>query len=335
MAINPQLCALSHCSHHSGSGSASPLLLGSTHMAINPQLCAHRLFRPVDRCRQLLAAAAGRCHRLRSPAMEPEMHRRDWRSRCRTNRLLEEPEPRAAACAMDRLLEFSATACCVHTKTVEEQAWFLRDGVQNLLVDKQQLSKFLASNCPERRELLQAYTRLWEAEWRLSWLSVMQATKTPAKGNRSASSACKTSRFSTMVSCGSNVLQEDNQNSNMVVNAMRSFFSEAIQMAHLEAAEVQRLIEAFVEALISDASLLRCLSASLLSEGERHPDYQTEEEILFGLTYMTIMLQTDLHNKNVKRKIWDTRKFTEAGRTISVTSGFMSQIYKNVKESPL
>jgi len=259
--------------------------------------------------------------------------------------VLEKPEPSAAACTIDKLFEFTAAACCVHTQTVEEKAKFLRDGVQNLLVDKQQLAKFLASNSPERRELLQAYTRLWEAEWRLSWLSVLQAANTSARGNCSESSVCKTSSISsrisrtssisTMVSCGSIALQEDNQNSNMVVNAMRSFFSEAMQMAHLEAAEVQRLVEAFVEALLSDAALLRCLSASMLCECDRHPDYQAEEEILFGLTYMTIMLQSDLHNRNVTRKRWDARKFTEVGKTISVTSGFMLQIYKNVKKSPL
>jgi len=50
---------------------------------------------------------------------------------------------------------------------------------------------------------------------------------------------------------------------------------------------------------------------------------------------MSIMLQTDLHNRNVTRKIWSARKFMQAGKTVSVTSDFMLQIYKNVKEAPL
>jgi len=164
---------------------------------------------------------------------------------------------------------------------------------------------------------------------------VLQAANTSTKGNRSGSFACKTRRLSMRMLRGTATLQEGNRNGDMLVDAMRSFFSDAIHMAHLEADEVQRLIEAFVEALISDASFLQCLSASLCSEKDRRSEYQTEEEILFGVTYMTIMLQTDLHNKNVIKKIWNPRKFMEAGKTISVTSGFMLQIYRNVKESPL
>jgi len=268
--------------------------------------------------------------------MVHEMHRRDWEGGCRaTFSALEVPKQSVAACTINRLLEFNGTTCCVHKLTVQEKTWLLIRGVQHLLVDKQQLAKFLASNSPDCRELLRAYARIWEAEWRLSWLSVLQAANTSAEGNRTGSFACKTRRFSMRISCGTHALQEDNRNGSMIVDAMQSFFSEAIHMALLEADEVQRLVEAFVAALISDAYFLRCLSASMFCERERHPDYQTEEEILFGVTYMTIMLQTDLHNRNVTRKIWDTRKFTEAGKTMSVTSGFMLQIYKNVKKAPL
>lgn len=73
----------------------------------------------------------------------------------------------------------------------------------------------------------------------------------------------------------------------------------------------------------------------MLPKEERHRDYQTEEDSLLGLTYMTLVLQTDLHNKKVARKTWDRRKFMAAGKDIGVTQGLMLQIYKNIKKGPL
>jgi len=202
--------------------------------------------------------------------MVHETHRQDWKGGFREPfSVLEVPKQSVAACTIDQLFEFNIAACCIHKLTVQEQACLLLRGVQHLLVDRQQLAKFLSSNSPDCRELLQAYASLWEAEWRLSWLSVLQAAKTSTEDNRGSSVTRKTRRFSMRILCGTDTLQEDNKNGNMFVDAMRSFFSEALHMAHLEADEVQRLIEAFVEALISDASFLRCLSASMYSERER------------------------------------------------------------------
>lgn len=67
------------------------------------------------------------------------------------------------------------------------------------------------------------------------------------------------------------------------------------------------------EALVSDASFLQCFSSSMLPEAERKT-YRTPEEVLFGLTYTTLMLNTDLHNKQVGSKMWDMKKFVGAGK---------------------
>ncbi|CAK8985152.1 SEC7 domain-containing protein [Durusdinium trenchii] len=92
---------------------------------------------------------------------------------------------------------------------------------------------------------------------------------------------------------------------------MRSFFANAIRMAKLEADPVQRVIEAFAEALVADAAFLSCFEASMLPEAERQT-YRTPDEVLFGLAYTTLMLNTDMHNKQVAQKMWDNKKF--AGR---------------------
>jgi hypothetical protein len=239
-------------------------------------------------------------------------------------------------------------ACSVFRQTVQK-ALLLRSGVQHSLVDKQKLAGFLAT--PGRQDLLRNYARLWEEEWRLSWLSVLQTvdTATGGKGHRS----CAHSTFPIRL-LGSTVPtrrpwrmfpvrrlrrtatpQDDKRNANLVVSAMRSFFSKAIQMVHLEANEVLRLTKAFVEALVSDMSFMQCFSSSMIPEEQRHKEYRTEEDSLLGLTYMTLVLQTDLHNKKVGRKHWDMRKFMAAGKDIGVTPGLMRQIYKHVKKGPL
>merc|ERR1719476_423950 len=114
---------------------------------------------------------------------------------------------------------------------------------------------------------------------------------------------------------------------------MRSFFSEAVYMAQLEADPVQRVIETFAESLTRDASFLASFEASMLPEKERK-DYRTPEEVLFALTYTTIMLQTDCHNKQVTQKTWDKKKFENAGKGVGVTPGLMLAIYKHVQKEP-
>lgn len=47
------------------------------------------------------------------------------------------------------------------------------------------------------------------------------------------------------------------------------------------------------------------------------------------------MLNTDMHNKSVGQKMWDTKKFVSAGKDCGVTGGLMMQIYKNVQKEEL
>merc|ERR1719362_746251 len=242
-----------------------------------------------------------------------------------------------------------------HELSVLEKAWLLRRGVQHSLVDKKELAKFLAGHKPGSKELLQAYTKLWESEWRLSWPNELPAVETaaedsggsPANRSDSAHSGAATDRQQprshTPRARGRRQGQhfffrggspEDKRNGELFVSAMRSFFSTAIYMAQLEADPVQRVIEAFAEVLTNDKSFLDCFEASMLPEKERR-DYRTPEEVLFGLTYTTIMLQTDLHNKQVASKTWDKKKFEGAGKQCGVTPGLMSQIFKHVQKEPL
>merc|ERR1719195_1289798 len=122
-------------------------------------------------------------------------------------------------------------ACSVFRQTVQK-AVVLRSGVQHSLVDKQKLASFLAT--PGCQDLLRNYARLWDEEWRISWLSVLQAVDTAAggKGHRS----CARSSFPlrllgntlpTRRLWRTDTPQDDKRNGNLMVSAMRSFFSMA------------------------------------------------------------------------------------------------------------
>jgi len=247
--------------------------------------------------------------------------------------------------------------CPDHELSVQEKAWLLRRGVQHALVDKQQLAKFLAGPKPDCQELLTAYTRLWESEWRLHWPQILPAVETaaedsggsPASRPESAHSGPASERHQqrahsrprgrknqmlTAISMQFSISSEDQRNGDLVVSAMRSFFSTAMYMAQLEADPVQRVIEAFAAALTRDTSFLECFEASMLPEKERR-EYKSPADVLFGLTYTTIMLQTDVHNKQVTSKMWDKKKFEAAGKSVGVTPGLMLQIYKRVQKEPL
>merc|ERR1712187_851426 len=106
----------------------------------------------------------------------------------------------------------------------------------------------------------------------------------------------KTGKRDWILSMVSSVTPDDKSNGNLFISALRSFFAAALRMSQLEADPVQRVIEAFAEALVSDAAFLEHFSHSMLPEAERKT-YRTPEEVLFGLTYTTLMLNTDMHNK--------------------------------------
>jgi len=106
-------------------------------------------------------------------------------------------------------------------------------------------------------------------------------------------------------------------------------------MSQLEANPVQRVIEAFADALVADKAFLESFTASMLPEEERKT-YRTPEEVIFGLTYTTVMLNTDLHNEQVAQKMFDVKKFTGApAKDCGVTGGLMMQIFKHIQKEEL
>ncbi|CAL1167981.1 unnamed protein product [Cladocopium goreaui] len=259
-------------------------------------------------------------------------------------------------------------ACGDLELSVEERAWIYLRASQASLVDRKNLAGFLSSPKPHCKELLKAYTRLWESEWRMEWRNTLEipeesaasspgsrqssrsgsqgpTTTTPSDVSRRTRSQSRRrmSRTASGLRSKKNIRDwilgrlggvsstaDDKSNGNLFVSAMRSFFANAIRMAKLEADPVQRVIEAFAEALVADSAFLSCFQASMLPEAERQT-YRTPDEVLFGLAYTTLMLNTDMHNKQVAQKMWDNKKFVGAGKGCGVTGGLMAQIYKNIQ----
>lgn len=254
--------------------------------------------------------------------------------------------------AIEKLpLESDVPSACGELELgVEEKAWLFRRGVCLAMVDKQQLAKFLGSHRPTCKELLKAYTRLWEAEWRRGWQgndAAEDSASSPAsrstregegaeadRGGRRPPSKPRKSKRDWIFGMVSGVNSDDKTNGNLFIGALRSFFATALRMSQLEADPVQRVIEAFAEALVNDSAFMESFTPSMLPEAERKT-YRTPEEVLFGLTYTTLMLNTDTHNKQVSQKMWDTKKFVGAGKDCGVTGGLMMQIFKNVQKEEL
>lgn len=229
--------------------------------------------------------------------------------------------------------------------SVGEQAWLFRRGVGFAMIDKQQIAKFLSSHRPGCKEMIKAYTRLWEFEWRQTWPDLLgadgdaddvevdrgvsqtssrQSQRTPSRGRR------RDWIFNRV----GGPREDDKTNGNLFISALRSFFATALRMSQLEADPVQRVIEAFADALVADTAFMERFKSSMLVEAERKT-YRTPEDVLFGLTYMILMLNTDTHNKQVAQKMWDTKKFVAAGKDCGVTGGLMMQIFKNVQNEEL
>merc|ERR1712151_891560 len=128
---------------------------------------------------------------------------------------------------------------------------------------------------------------------------------------------------------------QDKKNGDVFMSALRSFFADSLRVSQLEANNVMRIVEAFAAALVADATFLQVFSVSMLPEAERKV-YRSPEEVLFGLTYTTMMLNTDAHNKQVGQKMFDKKKFVEkAGRDCGVRCALMSRIYQRVVEEEL
>lgn len=128
--------------------------------------------------------------------------------------------------------------------------------------------------------------------------------------------------------------QGDKANGDLFVSALRSFFATALRMSQLEADPVQRVIEAFAAALVADAAFMEVFEPSMLPEKERRA-YKQPQDVLFGLTYTTMMLNTDAHSAQVSTKMWDAKKFVGAGKDCGVNGGLMLSIFKNVQKEEL
>jgi hypothetical protein len=206
-------------------------------------------------------------------------------------------------------------ACSDRDLSIPEQAWVFRRGVQLAVVDKQAIAKFLSLHKGNWPQLLKSYTMLWEVEWR----STRSAFGDDESCSRSPSERSKTSNVSQVSKrpssrprartmdrifdmFGTSIPAEDKVNGDMFTDALRSYFSTAMRMSQLEADCVQRVIEAFAAALVSDKEFIQAFKKSMLPEKERQT-YCTPEEVLFGLAYTTMMLNTDAHNQQVTQKL--------------------------------
>lgn len=126
----------------------------------------------------------------------------------------------------------------------------------------------------------------------------------------------------------------ERENGDLIVSALRSFFADALHVAQLEANNVMRIVEAFAAALVADKTFLTAFTPSMLPEDERRV-YKTPEEVIFGLAYTVMMLNTDVHSKQVKEGTWNQQKFIAAGKDCGVQAALMAQIFKRITENEL
>jgi hypothetical protein len=259
-------------------------------------------------------------------------------------------------------------ACRAFDLCLEEKAWLLRRGVEMAQLSRHSMAKYLSHHRPACKELLKAYATLWEAEWRLTSLTSAsdegdstprarsQSAEQDATGTSPRSASNRDSSagppgaarnrsispnrstiakwFGDVVDQMQGTTPHDKSNGDILVSAIRSFFAGALRVAQLEADPVQRVVEAFAAALAADPTFMQVFEPSMLPEKERRA-YKTPQDMLFGLTYTTMMLNTDCHNSAVANKTWDAKKFVGAGKDCGVNGGLMAQIYKNIQKEEL
>jgi len=215
--------------------------------------------------------------------------------------------------------------------SLDDQAWLLHQGVCHALVDRQALADFLSSHLEGRLALLNAYAVVWEQAWsrnRIEQLDNCVNPSAPSRGSRKLTAKKLYDMFA------GGVPEKDRANGDAFVDALRSFFAGALRMSRLEAACVQRVVEAFAAALVADTSFMDAFSASMLPVKDRKT-YDTPELMIFGLAYLTTMLNTDLHNQQVSQKVFEHSKFIAAGKTCGMTHGFVQQVYRNIRKEEL
>jgi len=222
------------------------------------------------------------------------------------------------------VLEKQLTIACplwplnVSEVKANDTAWLLRRGVEAGLVDKEQLAQLLGGH--KGQQLLSEFSKLWEVEWRLDH---SEKNATEKEGLREHMVQSSVNLFS---SSGS----QHYQNAVILTSAMRSFFSGALRMVKCEANYVLRIVEAFATVLSEDVVVASTLNASLLPN-DGNCAYCNIEEVIFGLTYTTMMLNTDCHSSHVANKMWYLKKFTAAHKDCGVVPDLMTEIFRLVK----
>jgi len=224
--------------------------------------------------------------------------------------------------------------CPEATLTKNEEAWLFRRGVQYSLIDRQKFAKYVSLPKPDPQELIKVYAQLWENEWRTHCPIVLAETDAVEGKDRKRRTRWNfgADRLFGMLSHAGGI---DETNGDLLVDAFRSFFCNALRLSQLEADPVLRTIESFSAALMADPEFNKSFSQSMLPEAER-PTYKNPEDVLFATTYMTLTINTELHNNAVGEKTFeDRKKLSEAAKTCGVTLGLMMQIYHNVSKEEL
>jgi len=229
--------------------------------------------------------------------------------------------------------------CPEATLTKNEEAWLFRRGVQYALIDRQKFAKYVSLPKPDPQELIKVYTQMWENEWRAQCPHLIAETDAgEGKGRRRSASKSRSGRWNFGADRFFGMLSQaggiDETNGDLVVDALRSFFCNALRLSQLEADPVERAVESFSAALIADPVFNKSFSQSMLPEAER-TTYIKPEDVLFATTYMTLSVNTELHNNAVGQKTFDRKMFGETGKTCGVTAGLMMQIYHNVSKEEL
>eukprot|EP00927_Polykrikos_kofoidii_P008928 TRINITY_DN13723_c0_g1_i1.p1 TRINITY_DN13723_c0_g1~~TRINITY_DN13723_c0_g1_i1.p1 ORF type:complete len:1567 (-),score=310.40 TRINITY_DN13723_c0_g1_i1:208-4809(-) len=249
-----------------------------------------------------------------------------------------------------------------------EKVWVFSRGVHLGLVQKQHLASMLSKPGGEAKQLLRIFATQWATEWAQSFAlaktlkgedttdgkSAVEASNGQLTGDNSSADAGSGSDHGRTIGVAAAAAPTEMEAvakirrffrrimvppveceiGDLFVNALRSYFSETLHVSQLEANNVMRLVEAFAASLVADASFLATFTPAMLPK-EQRKTYKTNEEVLFGLTYMSMMLNTDAHSSQVAMKSWDKKTFVDGGKTCGVTPALMTQIYRRITESEL
>lgn len=211
-----------------------------------------------------------------------------------------------------------------HRLPPAEKAKVLRLAVRAGVVSLMRLSEVLSRLA--HNELLTAYCRAWAMEFFRSYFLSRQASfgEVPNAHRSFFSRHSPQERF--MRQCG-----------RLVVDAMRDFFWRAMWAGGLESGPLQRLVDAFAAALSSHPDVSVRLEQSLVPPMDRLPDVPDIERSVFFMTYLTLQLNTQLHNPNRGHGPQSSvRVFASMGRRVpGFQEPFSKKVYDLVRREPL